>query len=72
MKIGIVPGALIAKTRRLDADFYIGEQAEQKIARTKRTLALAKQRLARQKQEKKQRDLERKKLGIKRFVTRIA
>lgn len=70
MKISIVPASLLRKTGRLDADFYIGEQAEQKIARTKRSIALAKQRLARQKQEKKQRDLERKRLGIKRLVRR--
>ena len=71
MKVAIVPFSLIKKTGRLDDDFYIGDQAEQKVARAQAALVKARQRLKNAKKGLKRRDQERRKNGIKRFVTRV-
>jgi len=48
----------------MDADFFIGNQAEKKIARALQAIAFAKKRLAKAKKELKQRDRQQRKLGI--------
>ena len=70
MKTASVPFSLIKKTGRLDADFYIGDQAEQKVARAQAALVKARQRLKNAKKGLKQRDQERRKNGIHRIAAR--
>lgn len=70
MKVAVVPFSLIKKTGRLDADFYIGDRAEQKVARVQAALVKARQRLKNAKKGLKQRDQERRKNGIRRLVAR--
>lgn len=65
MKVAIVPGNLLHEANRLDADFFIGDQAEKKVAEAERAVAAANQRLAKAKKELKQRDAERRRLGIR-------
>lgn len=69
MKTASVPFSLIKKTGRLDADFYIGDQAEQKVARAQAALVKARQRLKNAKKGLKKRDQERRKHGIRKLIT---
>lgn len=69
MKTASVPFSLIKKTGRLDADFYIGDQAEQKVARAQAALVKARQRLKNAKRGLKKRDQERRKHGIRKLIT---
>jgi len=64
VKIAVVPVDLLRKAGRMDADFFIGNQAEKKIARALQAIAFAKKRLAKAKKELKQRDRQQRKLGI--------
>lgn len=65
MKVAIVPASLIAKTGRLDADFYIGTQPEQRVERARGAIVAAKKRLKNAKAAVVKRNAERRKFGIK-------
>lgn len=66
MKVASVPFALIDKTKRLDADFYIGDQEEQRLAKAEAALVAAQRRVVNAKERIRKRDKERRKHGIKR------
>lgn len=66
MKTASVPFALIAKVGRLDADFYMGNHDERRLASAEAALVKAKQRVKNAKERIRKRDKERRKHGIKR------
>lgn len=65
MRIGIVPAALIAKTGRLDANFYIGAKEEARVVKARAAIVTAKLRLKRAKSALVKRNAERRKHGIR-------
>ncbi len=70
MKVGIVPSSLIKKAGRMDADFYIGTQEEQRVERAKIRIANAKQGLRNARAALAKRNKDRRRLGIKTKVTK--
>lgn len=65
MIVGIVPSSLIARSGRLDANFYIGHEEENRVERAKRNVIRAKNGLRSARMALIKRNAERRRLGVR-------